>query len=364
MNKHGVITAIVLMMTCIAPAFSASTSTTVIYVNAAHTAGLADGKSWETAYPSLITALNAVQSGQEIWVAKGVYKPTNINTDTNRDATFQLKSGVALYGGFSGVETKRDSRNWKKNPTVLSGHLGNDTYAYHVVMGQSNAILDGFTITDGCADGEIYRGMGGGMLNLINQSPTVRHCLFIKNSAIVGGAMYNYHHSSPTIEDSQFNNNRAQYGGAILNRDGASPAIQRTDFSDNNAQYNGGAVYIDYGSSPVFKDCQFTNNRAEGNGGAIYDTDRASQIGLTKPEIYHSTFTNNSAKFYGGAIENFDKVKTVISGCHFISNSAGKSGGAISNRYYVDVQINDCQYERNLAPGGSANIYTDDTALG
>ena len=46
-----------------------------------------------------LSALANAASGKEIWVAAGTYLPT---TGTERSATFQLKSGVALYGGYAG----------------------------------------------------------------------------------------------------------------------------------------------------------------------------------------------------------------------------------------------------------------------
>ncbi|THT99229.1 hypothetical protein E9531_12565, partial [Lampropedia puyangensis] len=85
-----------------------------MYVNAnTHAGGNDDGSSWDNAYRNLQDALaqaaalrsTAEQPTVEIWVAQGVYKPvvpsnlTNV-TDDERNATFELRNGVALYGGF------------------------------------------------------------------------------------------------------------------------------------------------------------------------------------------------------------------------------------------------------------------------
>jgi hypothetical protein len=57
----------------------------------------------------------------------GIYTPsaTTIPGDP-RSATFQLKSGVAIYGGFAGNETTLSQRDWNVHPTILSGDIDNN----------------------------------------------------------------------------------------------------------------------------------------------------------------------------------------------------------------------------------------------
>jgi hypothetical protein len=73
-----------------------------IYVNAAAT-GANSGASWTDAYPTLQQALDAATSGSEIWVAAGVYIPSQRTDPADPlTVTFALKNGVAIYGGFNG----------------------------------------------------------------------------------------------------------------------------------------------------------------------------------------------------------------------------------------------------------------------
>jgi hypothetical protein len=81
----------------------------VIYVKA-DASGANDGTSWTDAFTDLQNALSLATAGDTLWVAAGTYKPT---TGTNRTAEFVLETGVALFGGFSGVETELSERNMR-----------------------------------------------------------------------------------------------------------------------------------------------------------------------------------------------------------------------------------------------------------
>jgi hypothetical protein len=94
---------------------------------------------------------------QEIWVAKGTYRPT---TGSNRNSTYSLLSNVKIIGGFEGLIEDMSDRDVQLYPTILSGDIGvfnNETdNSYHIVTvnsGIQNAILDGLTIQGGYADG-------------------------------------------------------------------------------------------------------------------------------------------------------------------------------------------------------------------
>src|SRR5512141_2878126 len=54
---------------------------------------------------SLQNALATAADGDEIWVKAGVYRPAD--SSAQPEATFRLKDGVEVYGGFAGTETSR-----------------------------------------------------------------------------------------------------------------------------------------------------------------------------------------------------------------------------------------------------------------
>jgi hypothetical protein len=172
-------------------AYEQGSMTKIIYVNHAAT-GKQNGLAWETAYTDLQAALATAKSGNEIWVATGTYTPTSTS---DRTISFTLKSDVAIYGGFAGTETIRSERDWRTNETILSGDIGVKDDAsdnsYHVVYNSAvneTAILDGFTITGGNADGSSPDNDGGGMYNKNNSDPILKNITFKANAASNYGA--------------------------------------------------------------------------------------------------------------------------------------------------------------------------------
>ncbi|MFQ5495747.1 MAG: WD40/YVTN/BNR-like repeat-containing protein, partial [Phycisphaerae bacterium] len=130
----------------------------VLYVNVDAT-GMQNGTTWADAYVDLQSALNTAAASSdsvgEIWVAQGMYRPDIAGGD--REASFELVSGVVLYGGFAGGEDTLDERDPEKNPTTLSGDLNDDDIgfenrsdnSYHVVTAMDvddTAVLDGFIV--------------------------------------------------------------------------------------------------------------------------------------------------------------------------------------------------------------------------
>ena len=140
--------------------------------------GSGTGEDWTNASTNLQDALlvaGLCSSIDQLWVAQGAYYP-DVGIGVTNDAiteTFQLISGLAIYGGFDGSETSLDERDPATNLTILlSGDIDADdtplggvvtdtanitgANSYHVVTGSgvdSSARLDGFTITAGDAHG-------------------------------------------------------------------------------------------------------------------------------------------------------------------------------------------------------------------
>lgn len=98
------------------------------------------------------------------------------------------------------AETLREQRDRTVNVTTLSGDIGTagstSDNCYHVVVGSGTdvtAVLDGFWITAGNANGSSPNNCGGGMCNYSSSSPTLTNCTFTANSSLgSGGGIRNY----------------------------------------------------------------------------------------------------------------------------------------------------------------------------
>ena len=387
-------------------------STVILYVKW-NAAGENNGESWADAYTDLQSALAAASSGDEIWVATGNYRPT---TGTDRTASFILKNGVAIYGGFAGIETLLTQRNLTANVTILSGDIGvarnSSDNSYHVVVSSgvdSTTILDSFTVAAGNADDQPPSDRGGGMysvngasqrlVNLIfrnnsaidygaglyndNSSPSLMHVSFNENSADWygghGGGISN-NNSSPILTDVRFYNNEASSGGGIHNINGSSPSLTNILFdsntamdggaiynesssltlidvtiSNNHAGVNGGGIYSIFAGSLNFTDVIFVNNSAVSNGGGITSEEGSS------PNLVRVSFIGNSAS-YGGGMLNYINSNSNLTDVIFKSNSAEYYGGGILN-YLSTPLFKNVTFSDNSADwgGGMGNYQSSPT---
>ncbi len=120
---------------------------------------------------------------------------------------------------------------------MLDGHdgPGGPNRVYHVVTGSDDAVLDGFTVTGGQANGSNPDDSGGGMVN-DDSSPTVTSCTFVDNSVDNGGGMRNAVDSSPTVTNCTFASNSAtNSGGGMDNWSNSSPMVTNCILWGNTA---------------------------------------------------------------------------------------------------------------------------------
>ena len=352
----------------------------VIYVDASHTSGTKDGSSWAKAYDTLTAALSAAQSGQEIWVADGVYyanPPETTPVAGDKIESIQLRGNIAIYGGFSGDETSLDERDPDTHRSILSGDLdkndsnrsdgvtdlsteivGNNTWT--VIEADENAdnfVLDGFTITGGKTDYANFgeSGYGAGLSIFSGCSGgTVANCRFMGNvSEFQGGAVYNQG-TGTTFENCTFSGNKSGTDGAAL---ASTRALTLTDcvFQSNTALGHGGAVHLK-GSTHVIRRCTFQGNSCEMDGGAISFTEGGDAV-ITNCLITGNSAYGGTSNSNGGAFAVGSASTLTLTNCTICSNNSEYSGGAFWIFGASQVYLRNCIARENARAGDTANTY-------
>ncbi|MCA9253354.1 MAG: S8 family serine peptidase [Phycisphaerales bacterium] len=361
-----------------------------LFVDSSATGGN-DGSNWANAYTELTDALAFAETNPfiaEIWVAQGNYAPDQPGGD--RAATFKMRSGLAMYGGFSGNESALAQRDPELYPTILTGDLNGDDgpnwagmseNSYHVVTAANvgaNAIIDGFTITRGWSWQSTGGNASGAGMRISSASPTVANCKFKENLSHLGAGMLCLD-ASPTISDCVFDTNEASdgRGGAIYCQSSLphSVTIERCTFRNNRATVgagpgDGGAIYSSFDTQVHITDSLFENNSAvwrftagsyAANGGAVLNQTDGSSIS-------HTTFRGNRAH-YGGAI--WIGGDLIVDNCVFIDNEAFRQSagafdyGGVAGAIYAflgQIDVRHSSFYENFSPtfGG---IYATTSAV-
>ncbi len=334
-------------------AYESIWSNTAVYADSSKSDDTGDGSSWSTAKKYLQSALALATSGDTIYVAQGTYYPDEGTDQTDNDptSTFQMISGVNIYGGYPTGGGDRDVDN---NVTILSGDLDqsgtkNTNDAYHVVTGANSATIDGFTITAGNAVTGVpnYSEHGGGMLNNMT-SPTINDCQFSNNSAAgYGGAIHNII-SSCTITSCTFTVDTANLGGGAVNNAYSSNTYTGCTFTGNYSGGSGGAMRNYDSGSPTVTSCIFSDNTATTHGGGVYHNSTGA---LT---LTNCTFSDNTATSDGGAVGS-PQGDNIFTRCTFSGNQ-GSVGGAISTNSGTPT-ITNCVLSGNIASSNGGGIY-------
>lgn len=147
-----------------------------------------NGTSWDDASGDLQRMIDALADNNpqglagEVWVAAGTYTPqSQIISGTTYSASFRMRDGISVYGGFAGGEASKDERRkssdkpweFEEKTELLGTYFGNNTEwsnnrwtltsdSRHVVwfapmQGEAAfrhlTVLDGVTIRGGYAQG-------------------------------------------------------------------------------------------------------------------------------------------------------------------------------------------------------------------
>lgn len=288
-------------------------ATRIRYVKPTAT-GTGDGSSWDNASGDLQKMIDELaestpsQTG-EVWVAAGTYTPqSQLISGTAYSASFRMRDGISVYGGFAGTEStklervKKSAMPWDfQNPTILEA-----AYYNHGDLAWTN---NKWTLTSDSRHVVWFAPMSGGTA-------------FANVTTLDGVTIQGGYAQGGTGQD-DFLTDR----GAGVYMDGANAYLSNCIVRENYATGNGGGVYLKNGrvqTSLIY------NNNADADGGAVYVENR----GL----VHRSMLTNNSALngagvyLYNGAEAGSDDPDhpeyLILSTC-VVSNNTVRGNGAV-----------------------------------
>lgn len=290
--------------------------------------GTGDGSSWANASGDIQNMINDLadnnpqnQAG-EVWVAEGTYTPqSQLISGTGYSASFRMRDGISVYGGFAGTEASKIEREkastmpWDfKKETILEAAYYNGDLTWtnnkwtltsdsrHVVWfapmpGESAftnvTTLDGVTIQGGYAQGgtglDDFKTDRGGGVYMDGSNAYLSNCIVKENYATDnGGGVYL---KNGRVQTSLiYNNNADADGGAVYveNR-----GLVHRSMLANNSALNGAGVYLhnvtetseDHPEYLILSTCVVSNNTVRGNG-AVY----CDKGGV----LMQNTITNNN----------------------------------------------------------------------
>ena len=293
--------------------------------------GTGDGSTWDNAsgnIQNMIDELANNANGQagEVWVAAGIYTPqSQLISGTGYSASFRMRDGISVYGGFAGTEESKLERAkgtmpWDfTNETILqAAYYDHNDFSWtnnkwtltsdsrHVVWfapmsGQSAftnvTTLDGVTIQGGYAQGgtglDDFKTDRGAGVYMDGANAYLSNCIVKENYATGnGGGVYL---KNGRVQTSLiYNNNADADGGAVYveNR-----GLVHRSMLANNSALNGAGVYLHNGAEATGSDsddhpeylilstCVVSNNTVRGNG-AVY----CDKGGV----LMQNTITNNN----------------------------------------------------------------------
>jgi pectin methylesterase-like acyl-CoA thioesterase len=210
-----------------------------------------------------------------------------------------------------------------------------------------NAVLDGFTITNG------YATDGGGIFCMHHSSPTITNCTISGNkSKGSGGGVCCMEGSNPTISNCSVigNSSERDGGGISCMMSSSSPTITNCTISGNKSKYNGGGVFCMERSNPTISNCSITGNSSERDGGGIFCMQHSS------PTITNCTISGNTSKYNGSGVFCMDYSNPAIIDCTITGNSSEREGGGICCMFHSSPTITNCIISGNKSKGSGGGM--------
>ncbi len=289
--------------------------------------GTGDGTSWTNASGDIQRMIDDLADnnpgGQpgEVWIAEGEYEPqTQLISNASYSASFRMRDGISVYGGFAGGEASKTERTMKQKAPgeeAMPWEFEHTTVLKAAYYDRKNLTLNGnkWTLTSDSRHVVWFAPMKG-------EDPFTQ-VTTLDGVTIMGG----YAQGGTGLDD--FYTDR----GAGVYMDGENAYLTNCTVTENNATGNGGGVYLRNGrvqSSLIY------NNNSDQNGGGVYVDDQ----GL----VHRSMLANNSARNGAGVyLDNSDEAQLlpeylILSTCVVSNNTASGNGAVYCNQGGVLLQ--------------------------
>jgi predicted outer membrane repeat protein len=298
-----------MMLTRHAVSFCRLTVLSLVPLGAASLAG-ADVINVPGDQPTIQAGIDAAVNGDEVVVAPGTYE--EIIDLMGKAITLRSSGGAAAT--TIDATTVPDPGTGKPVIRCDSGE-GSDT------------VIEGFTLTGGTGDSNLFIVTAGGGMLIDSASPTVRDCIIEDNTADVGGGVFvNTNASHLILED----------------------CIVRNNIALPDVNGGGGGIYL-FGAGATITGCEITGNSAGGaDGGGLYVNVTAESITVTDTLFEDDTAVNSGGAIHTDALD----AEFLIERCVFRSNSCGGDGGAVGVQTSGSIVIANCAFFDNTATGG------------
>ena len=315
--------------------------------------GTGDGSSWDNASGDLQKMIDELADNNsqglagEVWVAAGTYAPqSQLISGTAYSASFRMRDGISVYGGFAGTETSKQERAkgtmpWDfTNETILEA-----AYYDHANLQWNN---NKWTLTSDSR-------------HVVWFAPMANEADFTRTTMLDGVTVQGgYAQGGTGLDD--FKTDR----GAGVYMDGSNAYLTNCIVKENYATGNGGGIYLRDGrvqTSLVY------NNNADADGGAVY----VDNTGL----VHRSMLANNSAHNGAGAYLHNEVETTndypeylILSTCVVSNNTMTGNGAVYCGKGGVLMQNtitnNHCVTATDATDANAsqtAGIYADEYAL-
>jgi predicted outer membrane repeat protein len=245
-------------------------------------------------FPSVASAVAAAFPGQTVGVRAGTYT-----------GEFVPRNNVAVLGGYDPTFTVRDPEQFE---TILVG----DPRVVHCddCGAGAQTLIDGFTMR--APPGNLT----GGIVLIIDGSPTLSHCRFENGVGFRGGAVSLAASSSQLSDNVFLGNASTEVGSALSVFSCNSVRVIRCHFEDNSAAVSG-TIFFDNSSAIEVRDCTFESNSSAFYGGGIL-------VQQTEATITGAIFWENQA-VNGAAIGVYSSSPCLVTGCTLVRNTGNGS---------------------------------------